>query len=489
MAVSSIHCHYSLDEGAMTLLRCGGGRGECIDGFYGTSTSSTCPETTPQLIIGIVFGLLTIIAVSIKLLLQTRKIEVDGPVPPSHSTETADDVMNHNINYHYDLSGKTILISGAKLSAHNSTACKLCNSFILIPTMILYFVSFWEMPSVISAGIGFETTKQLYSLGANIVLGCRSKQRAVEAMRRIIGNDYDDDDDTHTITDTKIIMARKGVAQKNGRRNTSGRLYFLPLDLSSRTSILKAVRAFQQKKMSLHVLINNAGVMRNRREDTEDGFEMTMAANVSEEYGMWEIILFIVTSGRMCNLSIPLFIMIIRCHLVHLQHLGHFLLTNLLVPKLRETALKEGRSSRVITISSSLHHNATRPCPSPSSSSRDIFRWMTSWRKRMSEPGIDLDDLNCKHKKYTLFGQYSQSKLANVMFAFELNRRESKFRIYENNEKVEKSSSGGAQDDVDDVSDSEKTTDGNFNVTESLESYPQVVSYCVHPGLVRTDFV
>ena len=104
----------------------------------------------------------------------------------------------------------------------------------------------------------------------------------------------------------------------------------------------------------------------------------------------------------------------------------------------------------------------------------------------MSEPGIDLDDLNCEHKKYTLFGQYSQSKLANVMFAFELNQRESKFRIHENNEK---SCSGEAQDDVDDKSDSGKNTDGNFNVTKSLESYPQVVSYCVHPGLVRTDFV
>jgi hypothetical protein len=107
----------------------------------------------------------------------------------------------------------------------------------------------------------------------------------------------------------------------------------------------------------------------------------------------------------------------------------------------------------------------------------------------MSEPGIDLNDLNCEHKKYTLFGQYSQSKLANVMFAIELNRREGKFRIYESNEQVEKSCSGGAQDDVDDKSDSGKNTDGIFNVTESLESYPQVVSYCVHPGLVRTDFV
>ena len=297
VAGGGIHCKSYLDEKddnnitsycwPMTpFLGCGGGLGECRNGNYAAS-SSTCPETTsvaPQLIIGIIFVLLTIIAVSIKLLLQTRKIEVDGPVPPSHSTEC-------------DLSGRTILITGAKLSLRSyfwKMATNDCAILLFSFRLIFSFVSFWQMSSVYnaskfrenSAGIGFETTKQLYSLGANIVLGCRSKQRAVEAMRRIIGNDYiddDDDDDTHTLTDVKIIMAKKGVVQKNGRRNTSGRLYFLPLDLTSRASIVKAVRAFQQKKMPLHVLINNAGVMRNRREYTEDGFEMTMAANVSQE--------------------------------------------------------------------------------------------------------------------------------------------------------------------------------------------------------------
>ena len=137
-----------------------------------------------------------------------------------------------------------------------------------------------------SAGIGFETAKQLYELGANIVLGCRSKEKAVEAMRRIIGDDYTDDDngDVSNNTDVKIVTARSG---SYGRRNY-GRLLFIPLDLTSLASIHKAVHAFDRLNMPVHTLINNAGVMKNRRDVTEDGFEMTMAANVSQGKGMRE---------------------------------------------------------------------------------------------------------------------------------------------------------------------------------------------------------
>lgn len=95
--------------------------------------------------------------------------------------------------------------------------------------------------------------------------------------------------------------------------------------------------------------------------------------------------------------------------MIHTQHLGHFLLTNLLLPKLRETALKEQSPSRVITVSSSLYHNARR------SKSKDESKM---------EPGIDLSDLMCQRKRYSLFEQYAQSKLANIMFSIELGRRE-----------------------------------------------------------------
>ncbi|OBH50412.1 oxidoreductase [Mycobacterium sp. E2479] len=68
------------------------------------------------------------------------------------------------------------------------------------------------------------------------------------------------------------------------------------------------------------------------------------------------------------------------------NHFGHFALTNLLLPKLND---------RVVTVSS-----------------------ITHWRG-----GIDLDDLNWKKRKYAGYLAYGQSKLANLLFTGELQRR------------------------------------------------------------------
>jgi NAD(P)-dependent dehydrogenase (short-subunit alcohol dehydrogenase family) len=68
------------------------------------------------------------------------------------------------------------------------------------------------------------------------------------------------------------------------------------------------------------------------------------------------------------------------------NHFGHFALTNLLLPKLTD---------RVVTVSS-----------------------VTHWRG-----GIDLDDLNWKTRKYAAYLAYGQSKLANLLFTSELQRR------------------------------------------------------------------
>ena len=71
------------------------------------------------------------------------------------------------------------------------------------------------------------------------------------------------------------------------------------------------------------------------------------------------------------------------------NHLSHFLLTNLLLPELEKS------NGRVVNLTSALHKNAKR----------FIFEDV------MSE------------KNYSLFGTYSQSKLANILFTFELQRR------------------------------------------------------------------
>ncbi|XP_016075270.1 PREDICTED: dehydrogenase/reductase SDR family member on chromosome X [Miniopterus natalensis] len=90
---------------------------------------------------------------------------------------------------------------------------------------------------------------------------------------------------------------------------------FLYCDLASMKSIRQFVHKFKEKKIPLHVLVNNAGVMMVPERKTTDGFE--------EHFG--------------------------------LNYLGHFLLTNLLLDTLRESGCP-GRSARVVTVSSATHY-------------------------------------------------------------------------------------------------------------------------------------
>jgi len=199
-----------------------------------------------------------------------------------------------------------------------------------------------------NAGIGKETTRQLISLGATVIMACRSEEKAKEAIDDI-------------------------------KETTSGRMIFLEMDLSSLSSIRRAVDNFCSMNLPLHVLINNAGVMMGQHKKTIDGYEMAMQCN----------------------------------------HLGHFLLTSLLLPKLR---LHE--DARVVTVSSSTYQLAKN---------------------------IELDDLNCERRNYQLFGQYAQSKLANILFSLELTQRE--------------------------------------NALAQKENRSGVACHCLHPGLVRTNIV
>ena len=125
---------------------------------------------------------------------------------------------------------------------------------------------------------------------------------------------------------------------------------FLPLDLASFASIRECVRLFVQLNLPLHLLINNAGVA-GLRGLTQDGFEMTFGIN----------------------------------------HLGHFLLTQLLLEKLQTSG-----HSRVITVSSRAH-------------------------KRAAE--IDWDALRQPTNSWTGIREYAVSKLANLLFSAELAKR------------------------------------------------------------------
>eukprot|EP00850_Spirogloea_muscicola_P008385 SM000044S16032 [mRNA] locus=s44:642619:645734:+ [translate_table: standard] len=126
-------------------------------------------------------------------------------------------------------------------------------------------------------------------------------------------------------------------------------------DLSS----LRSVRAFAASVVAggqpLHVLINNAGIMACPQTYTEDGFELQFEVN----------------------------------------HLGHFLLTSLLLNTLALSA-SPGSRSRVVNV--------------------------TSAAEQIGH--LDFDDLNFKYsRKYDAWGSYAQSKLANCLFTRELAKR------------------------------------------------------------------
>ena len=88
-----------------------------------------------------------------------------------------------------------------------------------------------------NTGIGFETSASLASLGYTVILACRSRDKAMEAVEKI----------------NKRIesMADQGSAR--------GKAVFLaPLDLSSIESVKSFSQAFKEKYSHLNVLVNNA---------------------------------------------------------------------------------------------------------------------------------------------------------------------------------------------------------------------------------------
>jgi NAD(P)-dependent dehydrogenase (short-subunit alcohol dehydrogenase family) len=140
-----------------------------------------------------------------------------------------------------------------------------------------------------------------------------------------------------------VLAVRDEARGRTAAATIDGEVTVRRLDLAD----LESVRAFATAWTGdLDVLINNAGIMMVPAGITPDGFELQFGTN----------------------------------------HLGHFALTNLLLPHVTD---------RVVTLSSSLHRSGV----------------------------IDLDDLNWQRRPYSANGAYGQSKLANLLFTLELQRR------------------------------------------------------------------
>jgi len=170
-------------------------------------------------------------------------------------------------------------------------------------------------------GIGKAAALALAQFGPSLVLVARDPGRAEQTV--------------------------KEIADKTGNRDVEVML----ADLSSLEQVRRLAKDFQATDKPLHILLNNAGVVMLRREETVDGFETTFAVN----------------------------------------HLSYFLLTNLLLERLAESA-----PARIVNVASDAHVYSGGP--------------------------LDFEDLQST-KGYASMKVYGKSKLANILFTRELARR------------------------------------------------------------------
>ncbi|XP_018606592.1 retinol dehydrogenase 13-like [Scleropages formosus] len=208
----------------------------------------------------------------------------------------------------------------------------ICGTFVGVSVLLKDYLTGGTCPS--KAKIGGKT---VVITGANTGIGKETaRELALRGGRIIMG--------------CRDMEKCEAAAKEIRRESLNHHVYARHVDLASVKSVREFANRIKEEEDRVDILINNAAVMRCPDWKTEDGFDMQFGVN----------------------------------------HLGHFLLTNLLLDKLKSSA-----PSRIINLSSLAH--------------------------AMGE--IDLDDLNWERKKFDTKQAYCQSKLANVLFTRELARR------------------------------------------------------------------
>ncbi|KAE8710748.1 Short-chain dehydrogenase TIC 32 [Hibiscus syriacus] len=157
----------------------------------------------------------------------------------------------------------------------------------------------------------------------------------------------------HVVMGVKNMSAGREVKETIAKRNPDAKIDAMELDLSSTASVRKFAADFISSGLPLNILVNNAGIMATPFMISKDGIELQFATN----------------------------------------HVGHFLLTNLLLETMKKTALGSKTEGRIVNVSSRRHKFSYRE-------------------------GIRFDKINDRSGDNSL-SDYGQSKLANVLHANE----------------------------------------------------------------------
>ncbi|XP_057988724.1 short-chain dehydrogenase TIC 32, chloroplastic-like isoform X2 [Hevea brasiliensis] len=160
----------------------------------------------------------------------------------------------------------------------------------------------------------------------------------------------------HVIMGVRIMEAGREVKESIIKENPCAKVHAMELDLSSLASVRKFAADFKSLDLPLNILINNAGIMATPFMLSKDNMELQFATN----------------------------------------HIGHFLLTNLLMDTIKKTASGSRKEGRIVNVTSRCH--------------------------KFSYPeGIRFTKIN-DSSGYNCLSAYGQSKLANILHANELAR-------------------------------------------------------------------
>ena len=178
--------------------------------------------------------------------------------------------------------------------------------------------------------------KTIFITGASSGIGAAAAHQLAAQGHRVV---------LHARTGEKGEPVRQEIEAATGNEH----LGLLTADFERQDEVRALAAAFKQQYDRLDVLVNNAGLYLSKRTETADGFETTWAVN----------------------------------------HLAPFLLTNLLLDRLKASA-----PARIVNVASNAHTGGL----------------------------INFDDLQMR-ERFNGLGAYAQSKLANILFTYELARR------------------------------------------------------------------